>query len=73
MSTKTTLFCIDCEHRFTIPGSFSWEGIECPNCDTTGDVVGRIVDGTEIYFADDESELEMTAELPKIEDDQFNV
>lgn len=62
---KITLVCTECDERFTLPGDVAWDEVQCPGCKYVGSVIGRIMDGERIYFADEDE----TTEIPKVSDD----
>jgi hypothetical protein len=62
---KINLVCTECEERFSIQGDVAWDGIKCPACGYVGNVIGRILDGEKMYFADEDE----TQTIPKVEGD----
>ena len=68
---KFKLVCTECREKFSIRGDTAWDGITCPACGFTGNVIGRIVDGNEEYFQDSEEwddSQDVTEVLPRVEE-----
>jgi len=64
---KFKLVCTECEEKFTIRGDIAWDGINCPACGFTGNVIGRIVDGNREYFTDEwDASEDVTEVIPKV-------